>query len=163
MPVTTENKMKVAPSTARSTEKNSWETPPNFRKSKETKFSCRLTSPKEKQKSSALWGKLPFFSSCFGNFRPSSSEVDQIVKLFDAGMTMARINLSHGTMKSNQKLINKFKEAKRLRPHKTCALMLETRGREVRISNFENSTQRIRSGSTVSILTDEFHKASTDT
>jgi hypothetical protein len=30
---------------------------------------------------------------------PSSCEVDQMVKLFDAGMTMARINLSHGTLK----------------------------------------------------------------
>lgn len=28
---------------------------------------------------------------------PSACEIDQIVKLFDAGMTMARLNLSHGT------------------------------------------------------------------
>lgn len=59
-------------------------------------------------------------------------------------MTMARINLSHGSLKQNTKLIKRFKDAKRLRPHKTCALMLETRGREVRVSNFEKPTQRIR-------------------
>jgi pyruvate kinase len=85
------------------------------------------------------------------------------VKLFDAGMTMARINLSHGSMKQNSRLIHKFKEAKRLRPHKTCALMLETRGREIRISNFESGSQRIRSGSNVALVIDEYQKASTDT
>ena len=42
-------------------------------------------------------------------YRPASSEIDQMVKLFDAGMTMARVNLSHGTLKANLKLINKFK------------------------------------------------------
>lgn len=41
--------------------------------------------------------------------------------------------------------------------------MLETRGREIRISSFENPTQRLRSGSTVSLIIDEFNKASTDT
>ena len=46
---------------------------------------------------------------------------------------MARINLSHGSLKTNLKLIGKFKEARRLRPHKQCALMLELRGREIRI------------------------------
>jgi len=61
------------------------------------------------------------------------------------------------------RIINKYKEAKRLRPHKTCALMLETRGREIRISNFETATQRMRSGSTVSLIIDEFQKASNDT
>jgi pyruvate kinase len=49
-----------------------------------------------------------------------------------------------------------------LRPHKTCALMVETRGREVRISAFESPTQRIRSGSTVSLLIDEFNSASNE-
>jgi pyruvate kinase len=88
--------------------------------------------------------------------------VDSIVKLFDAGMTMVRINLSHGTMKSNMKLINKFKLAKRLRPHKTCALMIETRGREIRMSHLAAGTQtlRIRSGSSVSMYGGEYHVAS---
>ena len=29
--------------------------------------------------------------------RPSTSEVEQIIKLFDEGMACARFNLSHGT------------------------------------------------------------------
>jgi|TARA_B110001450_G_scaffold246242_1_gene260101 pyruvate kinase len=75
---------------------------------------------------------------------------------------MARINLSHGTIKSNLKIINKFKLAKRLRPHKTCALMIETRGREVRMSHIsaKTPTMRIRSGSSVTMFGGEFHLAS---
>jgi len=53
-------------------------------------------------------------------------------------MTTARINLSHGTSKENLKLINKFKQAKRLRPHKNCALMIEARGREIRMSHVDD-------------------------
>ena len=41
--------------------------------------------------------------------------------------------------------------------------MLETRGREVRISSFETATQRVRSGSTVSMVIDEYHLKSNDT
>ena len=67
-------------------------------------------------------------------YRPTSNEISDIVKLFDAGMSMARLNLSHGTIKENLKLINNFKQAKRLRPHKTCGLMVEVRGREVRLT-----------------------------
>jgi pyruvate kinase len=31
--------------------------------------------------------------------RPASSETEEIVKLFDAGMSCARVNLSHGSEK----------------------------------------------------------------
>jgi len=73
--------------------------------------------------------------------------------VFDAGMSMARINLSHGTLKSNLKLINRFKMAKRLRPHKTCGLMLEARGREIRLSqvNDPSGELKIRSGTVVNL------------
>ena len=110
-----------------------------------------------------MYSRVSYFNQLIIVYSPSTCEVDQIVKLFDAGMTMARLNLSHGSMKQNVKLINRYKEAKRLRPHKTCALMLETRGREVRISPFENASQRIRSGSTVSLLIDDFAQLSNDT
>lgn len=56
---------------------------------------------------------------------------------------MARLNLSHGTMKSNLKLLSLYAEAKRLRPHKTCAMLLDIRGREMRISNFRQEVERL--------------------
>jgi pyruvate kinase len=66
--------------------------------------------------------------------RPALSTVSDVIKLFDAGMTMARINISHGNMKTNLKLLALYAEAKRLRPHKTCALLVDIRGREIRLS-----------------------------
>ena len=56
-------------------------------------------------------------------------------------MTMARLNLSHGNMKSNIKLLSLYAEAKRLRPHKCCALLVDIRGREIRVSGFKQETQ----------------------
>jgi len=35
-------------------------------------------------------------------------------------------------------LIRKFKEAKRLRPYKTCALMLDIKGREIHLGRCKN-------------------------
>jgi pyruvate kinase len=68
-------------------------------------------------------------------------------------MSTARINLSHGDIKSNMKLINKFKMAKRLRPHKTCGLMLEARGREIRIGQVSDPSGElsIRSGTVITL------------
>jgi len=85
--------------------------------------------------------------------RPASTEIKTSVRLFDAGMSMARINLSHGNIKSNLKLINKFKQSKRLRPHKTIGLMLEARGREIRLTKVSDPSGilNIRSGSVINL------------
>jgi pyruvate kinase len=71
-------------------------------------------------------------------FRPALKTVSDIIKLFDAGMSMARLNISHGDAKSNLKLISLFVEAKRLRPHKTCAVMVDIKGREIRTSAWKS-------------------------
>lgn len=75
------------------------------------------------------------------------------MRLFDAGMMMARLNLSHGTIKQNCTLVNKFKQAKRLRPHKTIGFMLELRGREIRLSEIQkmNGELEIKSGDIITL------------
>ncbi len=67
---------------------------------------------------------------------------------------MARLNLSHGTLKQNLKLLNKYKQAKRLRPHKSCGFMVELRGREIRISKTVDpkNLMKIRAGSIVNLI-----------
>jgi len=62
-----------------------------------------------------------------------------VIKLFDAGMSMARLNISHGDQKSNLKLLSLFAEAKRLRPHKTCAIMVDIKGREIRTTPWKSN------------------------
>lgn len=46
-----------------------------------------------------------------------------------------------------------------MRPHKNCALMLELRGREIRISDFSDpkGEVRVRSGATVKMTGGESH------
>lgn len=66
---------------------------------------------------------------------------------------MARINISHGSLKSNLKLINKLKIAKRLRPHKTIGLMIEARGREIRLNQVSDKSgiMQVKSGTVVAL------------
>lgn len=54
-------------------------------------------------------------------------------------------------------MIKKYLEAKRLRPHKTCALMLDLRGRNVRIGNFLNADgAEFKQGEKTEFRTDGF-------
>ena len=45
----------------------------------------------------------------FFKFSPACSEIEQMVKLLDGGMTCARINLSHGNIRDNMRLLAKFR------------------------------------------------------
>ena len=75
---------------------------------------------------------------------------------------MARINLSHGTQKENLQLINKFKQAKRLRPYMNCALMVEIRGREIRMSHINEKTGllRLRKNNEVLMVSGQYEQPS---
>ena len=90
--------------------------------------------------------------------RPALKSISDIIKLFDAGMTMARLNISHGTMKSNLKLLNLYAEAKRLRPHKTCAVMIDIKGREIRVSPYKEGcdTCTFEADDVCTLRTDDF-------
>jgi len=93
----------------------------------------KLIFQRESQRLFAHLGKLQFLIF-FMNFSPATSQLEEMVKLIDAGMSVARLNLSHGSIKSNLKIMRQFKQAKRLRPHRTVSLMIEPRGREIRLS-----------------------------
>ena len=74
---------------------------------------------------------------------PASSQVEDIIKLLDAGMSLARFNVSHGSNKDLNRLMKKWVEAKRLRPHKLCATMLDLRGREIRTGQVEGNVLKL--------------------
>ena len=63
---------------------------------------------------------------------PSSRSREEISSLITAGMDVARINLSHGDRASHTKLINNIKAARR-KLNKDIAILLDTRGPEIRI------------------------------
>lgn len=55
-----------------------------------------------------------------------------IVKMLDAGMDVARLNFSHGDHKTHGQTVDNIKEALKQRPGKNCAIMLDTKGPEIR-------------------------------
>lgn len=63
---------------------------------------------------------------------PSTSTREMIWKLAEAGMNVARLNMSHGDHASHQKTIDLVKEYNAQFEDKAIAIMLDTKGPEVR-------------------------------
>lgn len=63
---------------------------------------------------------------------PSTSSKEMIWKLAEAGMNVARMNMSHGDHASHQKTIDLVKEYNAQFENKVIAIMLDTKGPEVR-------------------------------
>ena len=52
--------------------------------------------------------------------------------MLDAGMNVARLNFSHGDHKTHGQSLDNLREALKLRKDKTCGVMLDTKGPEIR-------------------------------
>ena len=55
-----------------------------------------------------------------------------LIKMLDAGMNVARFNFSHGDHETHRKALNNLREALKEKPEKICAVMLDTKGPEIR-------------------------------
>lgn len=66
---------------------------------------------------------------------PACDDKDSLISLIKAGMNVARINMSHGTHESHQKTIDNIKAA-RSELGTPLALMLDTKGPEIRLGGF---------------------------
>eukprot|EP00343_Euplotes_focardii_P012448 CAMPEP_0205832856 /NCGR_PEP_ID=MMETSP0206-20130828/48090_1 /ASSEMBLY_ACC=CAM_ASM_000279 /TAXON_ID=36767 /ORGANISM="Euplotes focardii, Strain TN1" /LENGTH=251 /DNA_ID=CAMNT_0053138741 /DNA_START=34 /DNA_END=790 /DNA_ORIENTATION=+ len=58
--------------------------------------------------------------------------METLLQMLDAGMNVARLNFSHGDHESHAKTIKTLKEANKLRPGNNCAVLLDTKGPEIR-------------------------------
>lgn len=63
---------------------------------------------------------------------PACNQVEQLVNMIDAGMNIARLNFSHGDHESHGKQVANLRAAMAQRPNKPVALMLDTKGPEIR-------------------------------
>ncbi|KAL3645584.1 hypothetical protein CASFOL_010764 [Castilleja foliolosa] len=70
---------------------------------------------------------------------PSTSSRDMIWKLAEAGMNVARLNMSHGDHASHQKTVDLVKEYNAQFEEKVVAIMLDTKGPEVRSGDVPQS------------------------
>ena len=73
---------------------------------------------------------------------PSVNSVEKMVQLIDAGMNVARLNFSHGTQEEHLETIEKLKKAREL-CKVPMAIMLDTKGPEIRIGKIKNDLIQI--------------------
>ncbi|WP_027410180.1 pyruvate kinase [Anoxybacteroides tepidamans] len=85
---------------------------------------------------------------------PASESVEKLVELIEAGMNVARLNFSHGNYVEHGQRIKNIREAAK-RTGKTVAILLDTKGPEIRTHDMENGAIELKEGSEVIISMDE--------
>lgn len=85
---------------------------------------------------------------------PASNNEETMAKMLEAGMNVARLNFSHGTHEEHKKTIEMFR-AVRDRMEVSAAVMLDTKGPEIRLRLFENGSVTLKEGDTFVLTTDE--------
>eukprot|EP00914_Ancora_sagittata_P024659 GHVO01049281.1.p1 GENE.GHVO01049281.1~~GHVO01049281.1.p1 ORF type:complete len:489 (-),score=64.91 GHVO01049281.1:171-1577(-) len=86
---------------------------------------------------------------------PSCWDVEKLVQMIDAGMSVARLNFSHGDHVAHGQTVKNLQEAMKQRPGKFVGLMLDTKGPEIRTGMLENGTSvTLVQGQSLKITTD---------
>jgi len=84
---------------------------------------------------------------------PASESVEKLVQLIDAGMNVARLNFSHGSHEEHAGRIKSIREASE-KTGKTVAILLDTKGPEIRTLDFEGGQAELKTGNEVVITTE---------
>eukprot|EP00743_Colponemidia_sp_Colp-15_P000422 GILK01000483.1.p1 GENE.GILK01000483.1~~GILK01000483.1.p1 ORF type:complete len:511 (-),score=106.74 GILK01000483.1:182-1714(-) len=71
---------------------------------------------------------------------PSCWSKERLVEMLDAGMNVARLNFSHGDHASHAKTVENLRAALKERPGRVCAILLDTKGPEIRTGLLKNHT-----------------------
>ncbi len=84
---------------------------------------------------------------------PSSESEEMLEKLINAGLNVARFNMSHGSYDEHQNKINKVKKLNE-KLGTNVGLMLDTKGPEIRLGDFENDKALLIQGKQFVLTTD---------
>lgn len=85
---------------------------------------------------------------------PASRNEETIEKMLKNGMNVARINFSHGTHEYHKETIELFRSV-RDKLALPAAVMLDTKGPEIRLGNFKNEKEFLEDGSTFTLTSDD--------
>jgi pyruvate kinase len=86
---------------------------------------------------------------------PKTKSVEMISKLLDTGMNVVRLNFSHGTYEYHSEVIENTRTAIKQRgPDARCAIMLDTKGPEIRTGKLKKFTVKLVAGQEVEVTTD---------
>ncbi|WP_129691818.1 pyruvate kinase [Gottfriedia acidiceleris] len=84
---------------------------------------------------------------------PASESVEKLVELINAGMNVARLNFSHGSHEEHAARITSIREASK-KTGRTVAILLDTKGPEIRTLDFEGGQAELKTGNEVIITTE---------
>jgi pyruvate kinase len=86
---------------------------------------------------------------------PSCWDVDKLVQMIDAGMNIARLNFSHGDHEGHGACVKRIREACLQRPDKPVAILLDTKGPEIRTGFFASGDKiQLTKGQDLKLVTD---------
>ncbi len=82
---------------------------------------------------------------------PASESKDMMKKLIANGMDMMRLNFSHGDFEEHGQRIRNIREVSR-EINRSIAILLDTKGPEVRLGEFANGSEAFEKGDIVTIV-----------
>ncbi|MFS0561057.1 pyruvate kinase [Terribacillus sp. 179-K 1B1 HS] len=85
---------------------------------------------------------------------PASESVETLVQLIEAGMNVARLNFSHGDFEEHGARIKNIREASK-RTGKTVAILLDTKGPEIRTGILQDGEANIEKGDEIFVSMNE--------
>jgi len=86
---------------------------------------------------------------------PACWSEEMLGQMIDAGMNIARLNFSHGDHESHGGCVTRLRKAMESRPDKNVAVMLDTKGPEIR-------TGLLVDGKAIELIKDSIIKVTTD-
>lgn len=84
---------------------------------------------------------------------PASTSEEMLEKMLKAGMDVARVNFSHGTHEGHGKTIDLFRKV-RDNLGMSAAVMLDTKGPEIRTGDFEGGAAMLKNGEIFTLTTE---------
>jgi pyruvate kinase len=85
---------------------------------------------------------------------PASSTPERVGELIDAGMSVARLNFSHGSHEDHTRMLH-IVRSEAERRGKAIAVLLDLQGPKIRIGRFANGSVELRPGAELTITTDQ--------
>ncbi|PLS02559.1 pyruvate kinase [Neobacillus cucumis] len=79
---------------------------------------------------------------------PASESVEKLTQLINAGMNVSRLNFSHGDFEEHGARIINIREAAK-QTGKTVAILLDTKGPEIRTNNMQNGAIELIAGNNI--------------
>ncbi|WP_160723977.1 pyruvate kinase [Bacillus sp. USDA818B3_A] len=85
---------------------------------------------------------------------PASESVEKLTQLINAGMNVSRLNFSHGDFEEHGARIINIREASK-QTGKTVAILLDTKGPEIRTHNMQNGAIELTAGNNIIVSMNE--------